>query len=141
MVDDVDGAVVLDERVTRPLQRIAPGLVGELLHALPRPLRVMTRPCDHDPVEGAPGLDFFVADSRAYRRIAETLAHLRRTALVHPVRDRDRETGGRCRVRILVRRDVDPFAASSLYQCCRLFHFAPVLLACRLVMRELGTDA
>src|SRR5438132_10617440 len=50
VVDDVDGALVLDERVAGPFERIAPGLARELLDALAGPVRMLAGTGDHDAV-------------------------------------------------------------------------------------------
>ena len=102
---------------------------------------MVTRPRDDDAVEGTSGLDLLVADPRPHRWIAKALAHLRRAALVHPVRDRDCEPRGRRRIRVLVRGDVDALAARPLDQRCRLLDLAPVLLSRRLVMRQFHSHA
>ena len=101
----------------------------------------MTGSRDHDAVEGAPGLDVFAPDPRPHGRIAESFAHLGRPAFVHPVRDRDRETGGRCGVWVLVRRNVDALGSGALDERGRFLDLAPVLLSRRLVMRQLDPDA
>src|SRR5438128_2487405 len=93
MVDDVHGAVVLDERVTRPLEWVTASFGRELLHVLPRPLRVVPRARDDDAVPGSSGLDVFPADALAHGGVAQAVAHLRGPTLVHPVRDGDREAG------------------------------------------------
>src|SRR5207249_2917988 len=141
VMDDVDGAFVLDERVARPLERIPSGRGGELGDALPRPLDVVTRPGDDDAVPGPAGLDLLAADPFAHGRILEPFAHPLGAALVHPVRDGDREAGRRRGVGILVRRHVDPFGARALDRGGRFAHLAPVALAGGLVVRELHAHA
>ena len=140
-MDDVDGAFVLDERVARPIERIPSGRGGELGDALPRPLDVVTCPGDDDAVPGPAGLDLLAADPFAHGRILEPFAHPLGAALVHPVRDGDREAGRRGGVGILVRRHVDPFGARALDRGGRFAHLAPVALAGGLVVRELHAHA
>ena len=137
VVDDVDGALVLDERVAGPFERIAPGLARQLLDALAGPVRMLAGTGDHDAVPRAARLHLLAADARTDRGIGEPLAHLLRAAFVHPVRDRHREAGGGRGVGVLVRRDVEALPARALDERRRVLHFPPVALARGLVVRQL----
>src|SRR2546428_6771079 len=58
-------------------------------------------------------------------------------ALVHPVADGPRQPGRGGGVGVVVRRDVDAFAAGALDERGGLLHLSPVLLTRRLVVRQL----
>src|SRR5207302_4275075 len=98
---------------------------------------MVPRSRDDDAIPRATGLNLLGADPCADRGIGEPLAHLRGAAFVHPVRDRDRETGRRRGVGVLIGRDVHPRGARALDERSRLADTSAVALARRLVMREL----
>src|SRR2546430_12783736 len=89
---DVDGAVMLDERIARPFERIASSRVGELLDALAGPLGVKAGSRNDDAVEGAPGLDLLAPDPRPNGGLPEAVRHLPPTTPPPPRPGPDPET-------------------------------------------------
>ena len=127
VVDDLDVAVVLDERVTRPLEGILPRLAREIGDRATAVLGPPPSTRDDDAIPVAAGLGVLVTDARAHRRILQALAHRETPALVRPVRDRDGEPRRRGRVGILVSLDVEAGVPRGFDLCGRLLHAAPVL--------------
>src|SRR5256885_4607214 len=101
-MDDVDRALVLDERVAGPLERVLSRGGREVRHGLAAVFGMVARAGDDDAVPGASRLGGLVAYALSDRGVAEALRELERPSFVDPVRDRDRESGRGRRVRVLV---------------------------------------